>query len=291
MDNSDLNIARDAYSSNDPYRNRDPYSNRDPYAGKSAHDTKDNAPGKEPSIYGYGHYCDSFFEIENLFRTKFIDDTQLHSEKRDYIGTGDMASVFPKMGRVIGSSFSIFLFTFILAVFVPFLYNSEIVKYVLYILVGVVFMWRFACPSYLINNAGQYIIGDEYKGLYKNFQMSIKFIEILNVIFATMFFIFFIRDNKSVPYLLQNILSFLHENMPLFKTYFMTLKERVYDFHPDITLFYLYLGALIFYHLFFLYINRIKIPKLRLSNIKNIKLKRLTNLYQRKSFILNGENF
>lgn len=289
MDASDSNIARDAYSSNDAYSSRDPHSKRDPYANKNPYDKDGNSQDKEPSVYGYGAYCDHFFEIENIFRTKYTDDTQIHAEKRDYIGSGDLAAVLPKMSRITASSFTIVILSILIASLSIFFIKSSYVLTISMTTFTLIFLWRFACPSFLIYNSKQYIIGNEYKALYKNFKFFIQFIEIINAFLAFLFLYYSTKQQMSLKYLLDYSTNYLYEHSPMFNDYFLELNHKAIQFDGIQYLALLYVALVVIYHLFFLYFNRVMVQRKYVVNFKDIKLKRLANLYQRKSFILNGE--
>lgn len=292
MDASDSNIARDAYSSNDPYASKNPYGGRDPYANKSPYDKDGNTDEKIPSIYGYGKYCDHFFEVENLFRTKFTDDTQLHSEKRVYVGSGDLAAVIPKMSRITASSFSIVLLTVFTSLASMFFVDSQYTIFVSMAVITLVFLWRFACPSYLMYNSRQYIMGEEYKGLYKSFMFFMNFMEMMNIAFSALFLFYSSEKIKSISYILTATTDYLKENSPVFKGYFSSLSDRINgDMFSNIQyVAILYVTLVVAYHVYYFYFNRVIVEKRRRENIKSTKLKRLSNLYQRKAYILNGEN-
>jgi len=292
MDNSDSNVARDAYSSSDPYSSNNAHSSRDPYANKNPYDKKGGEGGSEEkvrSIYGYGLYCDHFFEIENLFRTKYTDDTQIHEEKRDYVGSGDLASVLPKMSKITASSFTIILFTIMTTSLSIFFIDSSYTLPISITLFTIIFLWRFACPSYLIYKAREYVIGDEYRLLYKNFKFFIQFIEIVNAFLAFVFLFYSTKQQLSIKYLLDYCTNYLYEKSPMFNDYFYTLSHKEILFDGIEYLAYTYILLVVIYHLSFLYFNRVIITRRHMVNQKDVKLKRLANLYQRKAFILNGE--
>lgn len=294
MNGSDSNIARDAYSSNDPYSSRDAHASHDPYATKNPYDSdssQNNKDEKEPSIYGYGTYCDQFFILENLFRTKFTDDTQLHSEKRDYVGSGDLASIFPKMSRMIGASFSLLILFIVTASFVLFLSDSFILNIAVIVVFAFLYIWRFFCPSYLIYNAKQYIIGDEYKNLYRGFVGAIKFVEISNIILLTFLYFFSTMQQNTIILLFKTGINFLYEKSPILKDFLYELSQKTLDFSNFREMLYVYFVLIVLYYLFFYYFKNKVVAKKHLNNLKDVKMKRLANIYQRKAFILNGENF
>lgn len=297
MDGSNSNISRDAYTTNDAHASRDPHasrnahSQRDPYENKNPYDKNDRAAReKEPSIYGWGHYCDRFFEIENLFRTKYTDDTQIHIEKRDYIGSGDLASILPKMSKITASSFSYISFLFLVSALLLFFIENVYTLYGSMATLTILFIWRFVCPSYLLYNGGQYLIGDEYRGLFKNFKFFIQFIEFGNLFFSSLILYYSAKQQESISYLFKNISLYLYENAGMFKEklYGLTIKEVQFEGIETLALTYFTLSVV--HILYFTYFNRVVVVKKYYKNYQDIKLKRLANQYQRKAHILNGEN-
>ena len=154
------------------------------------------------------------------------------------------------------------------------------------------FIWRFGCPSYLIYNSRQYIIGNEYKGLYKSFSAFINFIEFSNIVFSSLFLYYSTQQIESIKYLLSISAKYLYENSPVFKEYFLSLYDKLgEDVFSEIKyLAMLYMLLVFAYHAFYFYFNRVVVERKRTENIKSTKTKRLSNLYQRKAHILNGEN-
>lgn len=291
MDNSDSNIARDAYSASDAYSSRDAHSKRDAYANKNPYENKGRTEEeKERSIYGWGKYCDHFFELENLFRTKFTDDTQIHDEKREYVGSGDLAAVIPKMSKITGSSFILVVLIFTISALLLFFSHNKYILPASMATITIFFLWRFACPSYLVYKSEEYVIGDEYKKLYKNFVFFINFIEIVNFLLASFLLFYSTRQQESIRYLMQQTAEYLSQHSPVLQDHFMELSHEQIQFAGIEYLAALYMFLVVAYHLYFTYFRRVVVAKKLIENLRDIKLKRLANQYQRKSFILNGEN-
>lgn len=287
MDNSNnynnQNISRDVYATNDAHAKRDVYSQRNPY--------EKNGKEKDEKIlskYGYGFYCDHFFNVENIFRTKFTDDTQIHTERRDYTGTGDIASVFPKMSLITAGNYFLIILIVISGSISMFLYDKTWIKISFITILIFIYAWRFFCPTYLILNAKQYVIGDEYKQLYRAYYTFVKLFEIVNL-FISLFLIYIsFHQHKSIIYLTKEAINYIATNTTLFSKYFLMLKQKQIHFegfqYLSITYFLITLSSVIF----FFYFKKNVIEKKYYENLKDIKLKRLANLYQRKALILNG---
>jgi len=290
MDNTDIhrnsNISRDVYSSRDAYASNDPYSKKNPYENNNAHQKK-NETEKISSEYGYGLYCDHFFNIENVFRTKFTDDTQIHTEKREYTGTGDIASVFPKMSLITTNNYFIIVLTIILSSFLIMVFNNKWVEIGSFVFFLLIYTWRFICPSYLIIKSKQYVIGEEYKNLYKSYNAFINFFQITNMFLSSLLVYVSLEKYKSLTFLINTSLEYIEKNLPIIKKIISMKNINLnYNGFEYLSVEY-FLITLVSFVMLYYYKNNV-VKKKYVENEKDIKLKRLTNLFQRKSLILDG---
>jgi len=290
MNNTDIhrnsNISRDVYSSRDAYASNDPYSKKNPYENNNAHQKK-NETEKISSEYGYGLYCDHFFNIENVFRTKFTDDTQIHTEKREYTGTGDIASVFPKMSLITTNNYFIIVLTIILSSFLIMVFNNKWVEIGSFVFFLLIYTWRFICPSYLIIKSKQYVIGEEYKNLYKSYNAFINFFQITNMFLSSLLVYVSLEKYKSLTFLINTSLEYIEKNLPIIKKIISMKNINLnYNGFEYLSVEY-FLITLVSFIMLYYYKNNV-VKKKYVENEKDIKLKRLTNLFQRKSLILDG---
>lgn len=290
MNNTDIhrnsNISRDVYSSRDAYASNDPYSKKNPYENNNAHQKK-NETEKISSEYGYGLYCDHFFNIENVFRTKFTDDTQIHTEKREYTGTGDIASVFPKMSLITTNNYFIIVLTIILSSFLIMVFNNKWVEIGSFVFFLLIYTWRFICPSYLIIKSKQYVIGEEYKNLYKSYNAFINFFQITNMFLSSLLVYVSLEKYKSLTFLINTSLEYIEKNLPIIKKIISMKNINLnYNGFEYLSVEY-FLITLVSFVMLYYYKNNV-VKKKYVENEKDIKLKRLTNLFQRKSLILDG---
>lgn len=289
--------ARDAYAASgdphrthDPYATGDPYDRRDPYANKSVYD-KDGKP-KIKSRYGWGHYCDQFFFIQDQFRDMFNSDIELHSEKRDYVGAGDLASVIPMVGRAIGASFFLEvillmanLFFFMSGLFVP-----SAISFIL--LVGLL-GWRFFCPSYLIYSSHQYVIGDRMKSYYNQYRVGFKFVEGINVLILVFMLVFVVSFGDFIQYGGEYIVNNA-DRLPLKSPKVLefvteageTISTSGYNNMINFVVLY---GMLVLSYYVFAFLVRRNAALKREENYRESFMRRLSNVYSRKAFILDGE--
>ncbi|MHC3995648.1 hypothetical protein ACXWTF_12560 [Thiomicrolovo sp. ZZH C-3] len=281
-------VARDAYASTDPHQRRDAYAHNDPYkTDKAAANRKEKRP---PSIYGYGHFCDQFFLIQDRFRAWFNSDTELHTEKRDYVGSGDIASVLPLFAKKIGASFTLEFFALVI-VYALFLSDFAALKFFGGVVFFALLLWRFFCPAYLVYSSGQYVIGDRFKAMFKQYRSGYAFVEFSYLFIFGIFlvFIYAFHDFIVEAGALLLVQSELVENAQLSKVmaYFGT--AIVEDGLTNSYQFAMTFGSFFVFYFFAKILILRRTERLRVENYKESFVRRLSSVYQRKSFILDGE--